>query len=199
VTGDLGTKAAERWTLCARAQVAPTGPLAGRLNGVQRPQLRSPLARAVVPVAGGLVFFALLFGIIWLAALWISGNGERVTNLGDRTFQVGNVERVAAQIVEGGPVLYPDLRDPNGTRAIVLDHQGDIPALGWRVFYAYPADRDANCLAEQIEGTRTFVDCDGRRLDVESLARPVDARPLVENERTLYIDLRTPTTTSLPG
>lgn len=162
---------------------------------MRRPQLRSPLARAVVPVASGLVFFAVLFGIIWLAAVWISSNGERVTNLGDRTFQVGNVERVAEQIRTNGPVLYPDLRDPDGTRAIVLDHQGDVAAVGWRVFYAYPADRDATCLARQLEGTRTFVDCDDRQLDVEDLTRPLDVRPLVENERTLYIDLRTPTST----
>ncbi len=165
---------------------------------MRRPQLRSPLARAVVPVASGLVFFAVLFGIIWLAAVWISSNGERVTNLGDRTFQVGNVERVADQIRTNGPVLYPDLRDPDGTRAIVLDHQGDVAAVGWRVFYAYPADRDATCLARQLEGTRTFVDCDDRQLDVEDLTRPLDVRPLVENERTLYIDLRTPTST-VPG
>lgn len=153
----------------------------------------------MAPVAGGLAFFVVLFAFIWLIALWISGNGDRVTNLGDRTFQVGNVERVAAQIVEGGPVMYPDLRDPNGTRSIVLDHQGDEPAVGWRVFYAYPADRDASCLAEQVPGTRVFIDCDGRRLEVEALARPVDARPLVENKVMLYIDLRRPATTTVPG
>jgi hypothetical protein len=166
---------------------------------VRRPPLRSPLARAVVPVATGLVFFAVLFGIVWLAATWISSNGDRVTNLGDRTFEVGSVERVAEEIRENGPVLYPDLRDPDGTRAIVLDHQGEVAALGWRVFYAYPADRDATCLAEQIEGTGRFIDCDGRELTVDDLTRPVDVRPLVENERTLYIDLRSPTTTTAPG
>jgi hypothetical protein len=150
----------------------------------------------VTPVAGGLVFFAVLFGITWLAAVWISSNGERVTNLGDRTFQVGSVERVARQISEAGPVLYPDLRDPQGTRSIVLDHVGDEPRLGWRVFYAYPADRDATCLAEQIPTTRNFIDCEGRTLDVDQLARPLDARPLVENDTTLYIDLRTLTSTT---
>ena len=143
-----------------------------------------------MPVVGGLLFFAVLFGITWLAAVWISSNGERVTNLGDRTFQVGSVERVAEQIRENGPILYPDLRDPQGTRSIVLDHTGEIAAVGWRVFYAYPADRDATCLAEQIEGTRRFVDCEGREVSVDDLARPPDARPLVENEKTLYIDLR---------
>ena len=147
----------------------------------------------MVPVAGGLVVIAVIFGITWLAAMWISANPERITNLGDRTFRVGNVERVAEQVATSGPVLYPDLRDPEGTRAIVLDHTGDRPEVGWRVFYAYPADRDPRCLAEQVPQTRDFVDCDGRSITIEDLARPLDVRPLVENETVLYIDLRTPT------
>lgn len=160
---------------------------------MRRPRLRSPLARAVVPVAGGLAVLAVLFGVTWLAAVWISSNPDNITNLGDRTFRVGNVERVAEQVATSGPVLYPDLRDPQGTRAIVLDHSGERPEIGWRVFYAYPADRGPDCLAEQRPETRVFVDCEGRQLDIEDLARPIDVRPLVENETTLYIDLRTPT------
>lgn len=144
----------------------------------------------VVPVAAGMVFFAVLFGLTWLVAAWVSSDAERVTLLGDRTFEVGRVERVATQVADMGPILFPDLRDPDGSRAIVLDHQGDNPTVGWRVFYAYPADRDATCLASQERGTRTFVDCDGRRLDIEELARPEDVRPIVENQRTLFIDLR---------
>lgn len=159
---------------------------------MRRIELRSPLARAVAPVAAGILFFAVLFGLTWLVAAWISGNAENVTNLGDRTFQVGTVTRVAEQIERDGPILFADLRDPDGRRAIVLDHVGDEPTTGWRVFYAYPADRDASCLASQQPGTRTFVDCDGRELDIEALTRPLDARPIVENQRMLYIDLRAP-------
>lgn len=164
---------------------------------MRRPQLRSPLARAVVPVAGGLAFFAVMFGLTWLVAAWVSGNAENITNLGDRTFQVGTVNRIADQIADDGPILFPDLRDPEGTRSIVLDHTGENPAIGWRVFYAYPADRGPTCLARQVPGTRTFIDCGGRTLDIDDLARPTDVRPIVENQRMLYIDLRTPTTTSV--
>jgi hypothetical protein len=153
-------------------------------------RLRSPLARAVVPVAAGIAFFAALFGLTWLMAGWISGNPESVTNLGARTFEVGSVDRIAEQVAENGPILFPDLRSPDGTRSIVLDHRGENPAVGWRVFAAYPADRPVTCLVEQVASTRTFVDCDGRSLDIEALARPVDVRPIVENERTLYVDLR---------
>lgn len=153
-------------------------------------RLRSPLARAVAPVATGIVFFGLLFLALWGAAALISRNPERITNLGDRIFEVGSVQRVAESVDSNGPILYPDLRDPDGTRSIVLDHEGNQPAVGWRVFYAWPADRDATCIAKQVEGTSTFTDCEGRTIDIEELARPSDVRPLVENRKTLYIDLR---------
>ena len=153
-------------------------------------RFKSPVARAVVPVLAGIAFFAAMFGLTWLVAAYISDNGERITNLGDATFKIGSVERWSKSVAEDGPILYPDLRDPDGTRAIVVDHQGDDPATGWRVFYTYPADRDASCQVEQIKKTRTFVDCDGRNLDIEDLARPTDVRPIVENQQTLYIDLR---------
>ena len=153
-------------------------------------RLRSPLARALAPVAAGVVFFALLFLALWGAASLISRNPERITNLGDNIFEVGSVQRVAESVDANGPMLYPDLRDPDGTRSIVLDHEGNQPAVGWRVFYAWPADRDATCIAKQVENSSTFTDCEGRTIDIENLARPTDVRPLVENRKTLYIDLR---------
>ena len=53
----------------------------------------------------------------------------------------------------------------------MLDHAGDDPTRGWQRLWAYPADRDASCPVEQVEGRRTFSDCDGRR------ARRVRPRP----------------------
>lgn len=153
-------------------------------------RLRSPLARAVVPVVVGIGFFGLLFLGLWGAASVISRHPERITNLGDQTFRVGRVDQVSESVKNTGPILYPDLRDPDGKRSIVLDHQGNQPALGWRVFYAWPADRDASCIAKQVEKTSTFTDCEGRTIDIENLARPNDVRPLVENKTTLFIDLR---------
>jgi hypothetical protein len=82
------------------------------------------------------------------------------------------------------------LRDSTGKRSIVIDHTGDNPAKGWQVYYAYPADRDENCLVEHIVDSRNFKDCEGRTLSVEQLQLPLDVRPIVENMRTLLIDLR---------
>jgi hypothetical protein len=153
------------------------------------PTFRSPVARALVPVLGGLVFFGVLFGVTWLLAeLATDRAGEsRTAQFG--TFVVGNVEDIAESIAESGPVLYPDLRDATGERSIIIEHFGEDPAKGWQVYYAYPADRTAECLVTQVASTHQFQDCEGRVLDVTELAAPTDVRPIVENRETLLIDL----------
>ena len=150
----------------------------------------SPFARAVLPIAGGIVFFAALFGVTWLMATYVTNNTEVTTATGDRTFVVGEVADIAKSIAESGPVLYPDLRDPLGKRSIVIEHNGTDVAKGWQVYYAYPADKSPTCLVTQIQKTHTFTDCDGRTLTVDQLTAPTDVRPIVENRTTLLIDLR---------
>ncbi|KRO46176.1 MAG: hypothetical protein ABR75_04985, partial [Acidimicrobiia bacterium BACL6 MAG-120924-bin43] len=76
-------------------------------------RLRSPLARAVLPIAGGLLFFVVLFGVTWLMATFATNRSERQVVLGDRTFVVGQVSDIAESIAKNGPILYPDLRDVN--------------------------------------------------------------------------------------
>lgn len=155
-----------------------------------KPRLRSPLARAVVPVVGGIAFFALFFGGLWVVAGVINDRAEPDSAVANRVFEVGKVEVLADAVATGGPLLLPDLRSTDGVRSVVLDHSGSDPATGWRVYYAYPADRDADCLATQVPGTRDFTDCEGRQLDVGDLQPPDNVRPIVENRTTLYIDLR---------
>ncbi len=155
-------------------------------------RLGSPLARAVVPIVAGLAFFAVLFGVTWLFAQRATDNRQREVRPGDYTFRVGPVDDMADIVERDGPILYPDLRDTAYERTIVVDHTGDEAALGWQVYYAYPADRSPSCLVTHVEDTRQFVDCDGRTLEVEELFRPVDARPVVENRTSLLIDLRAP-------
>jgi hypothetical protein len=170
------------------AGVRPTE-LDGTLAGVQVPQLRSPLARAVVPVVAGIVFFALLGVVLWGIALWMSRNAEDV-RLGDPRFDVGRVDRVAASIEENGPLLYPDLKDPSGDRSIVIDHEGGTSLAGWNVYRLVPADGDGDgevCLGEQVEQTRQFRDCDGRLIDVTQLAGADDVTVLIEDQRNLVL------------
>ena len=155
-------------------------------------RLRSPMARAVVPIVAGLAFFVLLFGVTWLFADQATDNRKREIHPGNYTFRVGPVDDMAEIVKKEGPILYPDLRDTLYERTIVVDHSGKEPSVGWQVYYAYPADRGPECLVTHQKGTRNFVDCDNRTLPVEALHRPVDARPVVENRSSLLIDLRAP-------
>ena len=158
------------------------------------PRLRSPLARAVVPVLGGIAFFALFFGGLWLVAAAINHRADPGSALGNRVFEVGKVSAMAKAIASDGPLLLPDLKSPDGLRSIVLNHEGSDPATGWQVYYAFPADRDASCLVTHVQGTSRFTDCDKRTLQVTQLMAPPEVRPIVENKKTLYIDLRGLTT-----
>ena len=165
---------------------------------METPRLRSPLARAVVPVLAGIVFFVLFFLGLWLVASTINNRADSGDAIANKVFEVGKVDSMAKAVAEGGPLLFPDLKSPDGVRSIVLDHTGSDPAVGWRVYYGYPADRDATCLVTHQPGTRDFTDCDGRKLAVDDLMLPQSVRPIVENRKTLYVDLRGITTPTLP-
>ena len=157
---------------------------------MRSPRLRSPLARAVVPVLGGIAFFAVFFLGLWLVAGVINHRADEESRIGNKVFEVGKVKDMAEAVADGGPLLFPDLRSPDGIRSVVLDHTGSDPAKGWRVFYAYPADRDESCLVTHTPNSRKFVDCENRTLSTEQLAAPENVRPIVENKKTLYLDLR---------
>jgi hypothetical protein len=158
-------------------------------------RLRSPLARAVMPVLGGTVVIALILLATWGVAALVRHNPSE--QLAPSTFRVGNVEDVAEEIAENGPLLFPGLNTSTGERSLVLDHEGDDATRDWNIYWAYPADRDASCPVTQLEGSRRFTDCEGRTLDVPQLALPPDGvHPIVENRRVLILDLRPTDTTA---
>jgi hypothetical protein len=165
------------------------------LSRVDRPpRLRSPFARAVVPVLGGIVVLALIFGVMWAIAAFRSGGENELTErLAPSTFRVGRIDSVAEEIAEEGPIVFANLA-LDVERPLVLDHAGDDPARGWFVYYAYPEDRDPRCAVEQVEGSAEFVDCDGRTIDVTALAPPVGVHPVVVEQRDIVLDLREATT-----
>ncbi len=157
---------------------------------VRFPEFRSPLARAVAPVVAGLVFFGALGLVMWGVAAVMSGEQAQTTTLTPDRLKVGNVQRWSESINADGPVLFPGLGTTTGTRTIVLDHEGDNPERGWIIRYAFPADRDETCAIEQIQGTDTFTDCDGRTIGVSDLALPTGGEfPIIEDRTMLYIDL----------
>jgi hypothetical protein len=155
------------------------------------------MQRALYPVLGGLAFFAVLGLLLWGVAALIADNpGEVNERLAETTFEVGRVDTLSEIIAEEGPLIFPDLVRAGGTRTVVLDHTGDDPRVGWRVFFGYPADRDLECKVTQVRGTRDFTDCDGRTLAVEALAPAAGVTPLISD--VVVIDLRVATTGTEP-
>ena len=163
-------------------------------------RLKSPFARAVVPVLGGIAFFVVLGLVTWGIAAYISGGGADVTErLAPTRFEVAGAQSAARLVEEDGPIIFPGLNTTTGERTLVLDHQGDDPTRGWRIYYAHPIDRP-DCPVEQVIGTREFIDCDGTTIGVEDLSPPDSGVfPVVENQRVLYIDLAGVTTPTTPG
>ncbi|MEX2626598.1 MAG: hypothetical protein WD225_06920 [Ilumatobacteraceae bacterium] len=164
-------------------------------------RLRSPVARAVVPVLGGIGILALIALFTWAMAAFISSgdNAESSERLAPRTIALGGVENRAADVAADGPLLFPGLNTTVGERSLVLDHDGGNPATGWVVYAAHPADRPMTCAIDQVVGTDRFVDCEGRELHVSELAPPGEGiRPIVYDRERLELDLSgvtAPTTT----
>jgi hypothetical protein len=144
----------------------------------------------VIPVLGGIVVLAAIFAATFGLAAWISrGGAETTPRLAPRTLPVGRAEAIADTITETGPILFPGLNTTTGRRTLVLDHQGDDPTRGWRVYLAYPAGANASCPVTQVRNTDSFMDCNGAELNVTALARPTDACPIVENRQHISIGL----------
>jgi len=141
-------------------------------------------------VLAGLGVLTVIGLLLWGMAAYISRGGtETSERLAPTRLELGSVAARAQDVADDGPFLFQGLDTATGRRSIVVDHQGDDPAQGWQLYYAFPPGRP-DCLAEQIPGTRRFVDCDGEELDVTELSPPTeDVRPVVEDRRTLYLDL----------
>ncbi|MFT6813001.1 MAG: hypothetical protein ACI91Q_001298 [Gammaproteobacteria bacterium] len=153
--------------------------------------MRSPLVRALLPNVGGIVILGLIGLMLWGFAAFISRGGTATSErLAPSNLRVGSVQNAADIVTEDGPILFADLATNRGTRTIVLDHTGDDPAIGWVIYFGYPANGNEDCIVEQVIGTRQFIDCDGNALDVSELAPPPPGvNPVVENSRLLSIDL----------
>jgi hypothetical protein len=103
---------------------------------------------------------------------------------------MGSVTSRADSIAKDGPIVLADLHTTRGDRSLVVDHQGTDATNGWQLYWGYPADRPATCTVRQVRHTRTFVDCDGRHLDVSQLTKAAGVHPTVINGERLEIDLR---------
>ncbi len=156
---------------------------------MRRPQLQSTFARAVVPVAAGIGFFAVIGLALWGVAAVISHNSDQTTkNLAPTVQELGSSDRLAVAIAKDGPIVLNDLIGNDSH--LVVDHTGADPHTNWAIYLAHPADRTFSCPIEVVKHTATFTDCDKRTLTVDDLALvPKGVRILYNSDTTLTLDL----------
>lgn len=132
----------------------------------------------ILGALGVLVGFLILGGLSYL-----SGRGDvDLSNLADRDFYVGDTERLAAEIRDGGPFLVADA-SPNQARDVYITHGGGDLDENWRAIAA--GERGCTLVWQE----REFRDpCTGETYGAggEGLTR---YKTRVE-DGSLYVDLR---------
>lgn len=147
-------------------------------------QSRGHAGKALALAFGGvLVAIAFAFGLSVLAS-----RGDVEVNIGDDVFQAGDVERIAQEIDDRGPITYSDVS--GGDRDIIVQHLGDDPNRGWLAFDARPPDAESrDCFLEWNEPREQFVDtCTGGRYPPDGGDLPRYPTRVVDGD--LEVDLR---------
>jgi hypothetical protein len=150
----------------------------------------------IVGIAGVVVGLG-LFGLVSCLA----NEGDVVeVRLGDDTFDAGDVDRIAAEVDDRGPILYPDL--VGGARSIFVNHVASDPEEGWVAFDAVAPGADDDCVLEWQPDDSIFVDpCDGSEFPADGEGLP--QYPAEVDDGHVVIDLnaafRTTTTIEITG
>jgi hypothetical protein len=130
-----------------------------------------------------------------LAAMWflftrateLTASGEVNVDLGSSVFEAGNIERLADDVSDTGPLFFPDLvgRD----RDIYLQHVGDDPEDGWFAFAVRPLESPRDCFAQWQPDDRAFVDtCNGEVYDETGSGLP-SYPVLIDADGNLSVDI----------
>lgn len=96
-------------------------------------------------------------GVLVFGALRLASDPEVARAVGDETFEVGDAERLAEVIEEGGPLLFQDPLEQGGDgrgRDIYVEHQGDDPESGWSAVEV--ATAGTGCRLELDRETRRY-------------------------------------------
>lgn len=104
--------------------------------------------------------------LLVFGALRLASDPEVARAVGDETFRVGDAERLARVIAQGGPLLFQDPLEQGGDgrgRDIYVEHRGDDPEEGWSA----------------VEVTTPGTDC---RLELDRESRRY-RRPCPDNTR----------------
>lgn len=121
-----------------------------------------------VLIAIGAVVVAV--GASWLLLTLADGGGGPVKiQLGDEDFDAGQIERIATQIAEEGPVLYSDVSGRGQRQPIWVNHFGDDAEVQWYVFSAIAPGAPEGCFLAWNEAENLF---DERKPDPDDPRAP---------------------------
>jgi hypothetical protein len=148
----------------------------------------------------GTVAIVVIGVILFLAAVVLGNRNSTDLRLGDQTFQGGSAERLAKEIADRGPILYPDVSGAKA-RDVILQHLGSDPDVGWYAFRAQPADKGRECTWEWQADEHLFrAKCD-RSLTAPANGKGLERFPVKVRDGKLDVDLnfadRTTTTTTI--
>lgn len=167
-----------------RANIAP-------MSQARRWRPTSPVGQAVAPIFAGIAFFAILGGVLWLVAALVSG-GKADLNVGKDVFDTLRYERLAEDIAEKGPQLYPSLIGTDQAY-LYVQHIGNDPLKGWKAFDANREGQPVKCTVVWKPVENVFEDpCDGTQIPADGTGlRQYDVIPNTATKR-LVIDLKNP-------
>ena len=159
-------------------------------------RLRSPFARAVVPVLGGIAFFVVLALVTWGIAAYISRGGAEITErLAPTRFVVDSAQHAAGLVEEDGPIILAGLNTTTGEKTLVLDHEGDDPTRGGSSTTPFRRDETSTAPSNRSSVPASSSTATAPRSTSANSHLPMPAsNPVVEDQRTLVIDLRSVTT-----
>lgn len=107
-----------------------------------------------------MVAFVIASVLMTVATIAISNNRDSFTQ-DDDVFDLGNTTRIAAEIDDRGPILFPD---PLGRdRPIWVNHLSTEVETGWVAFSAIAPAPPEDCGVTWDEVAEEFVDCEERR------------------------------------
>lgn len=154
------------------------------MSPVERRSSSSTTTAVIVGLAGVVVGLGLVVLMVNLAS---SGTESFEVRLGDDRFAAGGVERRAASIADGGPILFSDVA--GGTRDIIVNHIGTEADEGWYAFSAQAAGSARDCFLQWQADDGDFEDCDGQRFPADGDDPALIQYPVAIEDGNLYVDI----------
>jgi hypothetical protein len=130
--------------------------------------------------------------MMWGAVAIISdGNGTGQLS-GRQRFGPLDVDRVAAEIADRGPIFFPDASQRGAdARDIFIQHLGETSAVGWLAFSALaPGQTDRECALIWRRPSQLFEDpCSGKTFSPEGDGLEQYPVEIDDDAGDLYVDL----------